>query len=327
MKTRLSVALISGFLGAGKTTFVRHVIRDAAARGLKVGLVINEFGAADIDSILLRDSGADLLGALAGGCACCSSQDEMIWTMLRLGRLPREEQPDVVLLEASGLADPLVMLDGLSVEVLRPLVRVASVVCLVDAPRLLELQTSEAQIAPLLKRQLALADLVVVSKIDVAFRGEKATQQAVAETTIRAENPQARLEWARSGAISLDAFWKRVLEADFAYSAPDAGAAEHGQTQTLVVPMPKPMLRERVEALLRNLPPQVWRVKGFVRIVGENDLFLVQLSGGAERQLEISRFEADFNRLPPAELVFIGPSLNESSLRRGFGGTASLVQA
>jgi len=74
---------------------MRYLIRDAAQRGIKVGVVINEFGVADIDGSILTETGADMLGALAGGCACCSSQDEMIWTMIDLGRRPREEQPDV----------------------------------------------------------------------------------------------------------------------------------------------------------------------------------------------------------------------------------------
>lgn len=324
-KPLLPIALVSGFLGAGKTTFMRHLIRDAQARGIKVGVVINEFGVADIDGAILRESGAEMLGALAGGCACCSSQDEMIWTMLKLGRLPREEQPDVVLLESSGLADPLVMLDGLTVAALLPLVRVASVVCIVDAPRLPELQT-QGQIAPLLKRGVALADLVIANKSDLAFRGQSAVKIAEAEAILRDVNPHARLEFARGGAIDLEAFWERVLESDFAHDAPQTSEAVHGHAQTLVVPMPKPIGRERLEAALQNLESQVWRAKGFVRIAGENDLFLVQFTGVAGAKFEIERFETSvLNALPPSELVFIGPALEKTELWRAFTGNAPLL--
>ncbi|HEX9998799.1 MAG TPA: GTP-binding protein [Abditibacterium sp.] len=325
-KPLLPIALVTGFLGSGKTTFMRHLLRDAANRGIKVGVVINEFGVADIDGSILRESGADMLGSLAGGCACCSSQDEMIWTMIELGRLPRESQPDVVLLESSGLADPLVMLDGLTVAALLPLVRVASVVCVVDAPRLPELKTNSGQIAPLLARGVALADLIIGNKSDLAFRGEKAAEKADAEAVLREINPRARLEWARGGEIELETFWARILNEDSAHDAPISTEAVHGHAQTLVVPMTKPILREKLEWALKNLDANVWRAKGFVRISGENDLFLVQVAGIAGTVPEITRFEIDSQRTPPpCELVFIGPALDKTTLWRDFAGTLPLL--
>lgn len=325
-KPLLPLALVTGFLGSGKTTFMRHLIRDAQTRGIKVGVVINEFGVADIDSAILRESGADLLGALAGGCACCSSQDEMIWTMLELGQLPREKQPDVVLLEASGLADPLVMLDGLTVAALLPLTRVASVVSVVDCPRLPELKTREGRIAPLLQRQVALADLVIANKADLAFRGPNENKKAEAEAVLRGLNPRARIEFARGAEVDLEAFWQRILESGFAYDAPHAGEAVHGHAQTLVLPMHQPIGREKLEAALQNLGPEVWRAKGFVRIAGENDLFLVQFTGISGGQFQIERFEPrSINALPPSELVFIGPALEKNQLWRAFTGNAPLL--
>ena len=325
-KPLLPVALVTGFLGAGKTTFMRHLIRDAAQRGIKVGVVINEFGVADIDGSILRETGADMLGALAGGCACCSSQDEMIWTMIELGRLPREEQPDVVLLESSGLADPLVMLDALTVAALLPLIRVASVVTLVDAPRLPELKTAEGQMAPLLQRQVALADLIIANKADIALRADNGDKKAAAESVLRELNPHAHIEMARAAEVELDAFWQRVLNSDHAYSAPNAGEAVHGHTQTLVVPMHKPILREKLEEALGGLGPDVWRGKGFVRVSGENDLFLVRYTGGASSHFEIDRFEPRvLNALPPSEMVFIGPALDKNELWRAFTGNSPLL--
>ena len=325
-KPLLPIALVTGFLGSGKTTFMRHLLRDAATRGIKVGVVINEFGVADIDGSILRESGADLLGSLAGGCACCSSQDEMIWTMIELGRLPREKQPDVVLLESSGLADPLVMLDGLTVAALLPLVRVASVVCVVDAPRLPELKTSGGQIAPLLARGVALADLIVGNKADLAFRGEKTAEKADSAAILRAINPRARLEWARGGEIELEEFWNRVLDEKSAHDAPNASEAVYGHAQTLVIPMAKPIAREELDGALRNLGENVWRAKGFVRLCGENDLFLVQVAGIAGSAPQISRFEIDSARTPPpCELVFIGPTLDKTRLWRDFIGTTPLL--
>ncbi len=319
MSQLLPVALITGFLGAGKTTLLRHLLGEANNRDLKIGVVINEFGAADIDGPILRASGAEISAVLAGGCACCASQDEMIWTMLELGRSSGDARPNVVLMEASGLADPLVMLDALTALPLVSLIRVGSVVTVVDALRIGELNDQNARLTPILKRQIALADLLVVGKSDLAFGGEKSEEKAAAEAILRELNHSARLEWARGGALDLELFWKRVIGSNAARETPEHAEVAHGNAQTLRLPMPKPLNRERMESAFRDLNANIWRAKGFVRIAGENDLFLLQYAGsGASFTLE--RFEArSLNAFPPAELVFIGPSLNEMDLRAALG--------
>jgi G3E family GTPase len=325
-KPLLPIILVTGFLGAGKTTFVRHLLREAKARGLRAGVVINEWGVADVDGALLQQAGAELMGELAGGCACCSSQDEMIWTMIELGLRPRDEQPDFVILELSGLADPLTTLDGLTVAALLPLTRVASMVSLVDATRLPEMRRSDGVLAPLLVRQVALADQLIVNKSDIAFRGGQEAERETALQTLREYNLDGRIEFARGGEIDLSTIWERVLQSEVAYNAPNAGKAAHQHTQTLVVPMSKPIRREALEAALSDLGPDVWRAKGFVRISGENDLFLVQYVGVGGGHTEIDRFEArDLNALPPAEMVFIGPSLNRTELFEDFAGVTPLA--
>lgn len=325
-KTLLPIVLVGGFLGAGKTTFVRHLLRDAKARGLRMGVVINEWGVADIDGAILAQAGAEMMGELAGGCACCSSQDEMIWTMLELGSRPREAQPDVVILELSGLADPLTTLDGLTVAALLPLVRVASMVSLVDAPRLPDMRRPDGVLVPLLVRQVALADHLIVNKSDIAFRGDKAAEREVARETLREYNPDGRIEFVRGGEIDLSTIWERVLGSQVAYNAPNAGKAAHQQAQTLVVPMSKPVRREALEAALHALGPDVWRAKGFVRVSGENDLFLMQYVGVGDGHFQLERFEPlDPTALPTPELVFIGPSLDRDALFQSFAGVTPLA--
>lgn len=325
-KPLLPIILVTGFLGAGKTTFARHLLRDAKARGLRVGVVINEWGVADIDGSILQGAGAELLGELAGGCACCSSQDEMIWTMIELGSRPREQQPDVVVLELSGMADPLVTLDGLTVAALLPLVRVASMVSVVDATRLPAMRRADGELTPLLVRQVALADQLVVNKSDLAFRGDKVTERETASQTLRELNSHGRIEFARGGEIDLNPLWERVLQSEVAYEAPQAGKALHQHTQTLVVPMTKSIRREVLEAALAELGPDVWRAKGFVRLWGENDLFLTQYVGVAGGHTTIERFEArDLSALPASELVFIGPNLDRDSLFQNFADVTPLT--
>ena len=322
----LPVLLVTGFLGAGKTTFLRHLLSDAKARDIKVGVIINEWGVADVDGAILKQSGAELIGELAGGCACCASQDEMIYTLLELGKLPREEQPDCVVLELSGLADPLVTLDGLTVAALLPLARVASMISLVDATRLGELRREDGSLAPLLVRQIALADQVILNKSDLAFRGAQSDEaRREAELQLRDLNQSGAIDFAKGGEINLDKVWARVFDDEAALERPNAGKAAHDHTQTLVVPMRKPISRENLEKALEKLGPDVWRAKGFVRISGENDLFLAQYVGLGKPNWTVQRFETSYlNSLPPSEMVFIGPDLDRGALFADFAGAIPL---
>ena len=69
---KLPIILVTGFLGAGKTTLMRRLIQDGHERGLKLCVVVNEFGMADVDGHILKEADAELLASITGGCACCS---------------------------------------------------------------------------------------------------------------------------------------------------------------------------------------------------------------------------------------------------------------
>ena len=325
-KPLLPLVLVTGFLGAGKTTFLRHLLTVAKERGLKVGVVINEWGVANVDGAILESSGAQMLGELAGGCACCSSQDEMIWTMLELGQLPREEQPDFVVLELSGMADPLVALDGLTVAALLPLVRVASMVSLVEAALVPELNSRSDRASALWTRQIALADQVIVNKTDQFLRGSAIESgKPTLEKMVLSINPRGTIYFAKGGAIELDALWERI-GSDVTLEAPGAGEAAHGDAQTLVLPLSRPIASERIEAAFSNMDAGVWRAKGFLRVEGESGLFLAQYVGVGKPQFSLEEFEPRYlNAVPATEMVFIGPRLDKNALLEALTGQRSLV--
>jgi len=325
-KPLLPLIIVTGFLGAGKTTFLRHLLTQAKSRGLKAGVVINEWGVANVDGAILESSGAQMLGELAGGCACCSSQDEMIWTMLELGQLSREEQPDFVALELSGLADPLVALDGLTVAALLPLIRVASMVSLVEAALVPELKSRSDRQSALWTRQIALADHVVVSKSDLLLGGANVEAgRASLEKSVRELNPRGAISFATRGEVELDSIWAR-LQNGASLEKPNAGEAAHDNTQTLVLPLSKPIAREQLESAFSNLGAGVWRAKGFLKVEGEKGLFLAQYVGVGRTQFVLEEFEPRFlNAVPPAEMVFIGPDLDKDELLMALAGQRSLV--
>ncbi len=298
--------LVTGFLGAGKTTFVRHLLLDARQKNQNVGVIINEFGNADVDGALLRDAARDL-ALVAGGCACCAGQDDFIEAVWEMS----DARFDWIVIEASGLADPVVLLETLSAPELRARAEVAQIICVADAANW---NAMAGALGPLLRRQLALADTVVLNKIDLIDASALAAlRQKLAQIV-----PAARVGTATQGRAESAFEWQ--FEARGARSiAPES--APHAGSHTLWVALPHPIERAQIEAALGDLGDQIWRVKGFVRLRGEAGLQLVQLTGGdGGNRFNIARFAAPFGAPEPElGLVFIGAHLDEIALKRAFG--------
>ena len=341
----LPIILVAGFLGAGKTTLMRALIGDAFARGIRVGVIVNEFGVADVDSNLLAEADAEMLDSIAGGCACCSGQEEFIYALADAGMSYRDnpiaDRLDAVLVECSGVADPVTMLDAVTVAGLLPLVRIGALVAVVDALRLPQMREA-GELSLLMQRQLALADCLVLSKSDLAIKsnrwkiGAKSGESALlaSEEFLRECNAGAHIERAVKGAFDFAALWDDALHgADQERAQTALEAAPHAHYQTVNVPVPKAIERAEFEAHLAALPSQVWRAKGFVKLRenGGERLYVMQFVGGelgglsgeeSHAQWEIAPFDwpADRATQPPLTLVFIGPQLDRVTLERDFAG-------
>ena len=154
---RLPLTVIGGYLGAGKTTLVNRLLRDP--RGLRLMVMVNDFGAINIDADLLESADGDTL-ELTNGCACCTMGADLF--MAIGGVLDRNPRPDHLLIEASGIADPAKIANAAIAE---PEMRYGGIVTVVDAMRFGELD-SDPLIGPQIQGQVACADLVVISKTD-----------------------------------------------------------------------------------------------------------------------------------------------------------------
>lgn len=318
----LPVLLVAGFLGAGKTTLMRRLILGGRARHLKVCVVVNEFGAADVDGNILREANAELLASITGGCACCAGQDDFHETILEIASRPQQQKPDVILVECSGLADPALLLEILTSPALLPLVRVTGIVCLADAARPSEYSAPDFGLASLLKNQLQLADLIVLNKADLA---EQSTLDAM-EAHFRKLNSRAQIEFCSECEFDLDPLWSRVLSQNKIQKSKTETQNSPHAAHTLFCPLPHPLERARLENSLRQLPPEVWRVKGFVRLQGESGVLLVQYSGGSTPRFRLSPFHLSFgSEQPETGLVFIGAALDEKTLLAEFFGRDKLL--
>ncbi|MCO1594060.1 GTP-binding protein [Micromonospora sp. RHAY321] len=219
MTNRLPVTVLSGFLGAGKTSLLNHVL--ANRDGLRVAVIVNDMSEVNIDAALVRDGGAlsrteERLVELTNGCICCTLRDDLLNEVARLARRGRF---DYLLIESSGISEPMPVAatfafgveDG---RVLDDLARLDTTATVVDAAGLRSMieagETLEARglaaydgddrgIADLLVDQIEFADVLVVNKTDLLTPGDL----AVVEALLTRLNPAARQVRAVHGRVAL----------------------------------------------------------------------------------------------------------------------------
>ncbi|MFZ9406270.1 MAG: CobW family GTP-binding protein [Burkholderiaceae bacterium] len=175
----LGVLVVGGYLGAGKTTLVNHLLRHA--NGRRIAVMVNDFGEIGIDADLILGQDGEIL-QLAGGCICCSVGSDLVESLMSLaGRTPR---PDLVLIETSGVALPGQVARGAA---LAPGIIIDGVVVLVDTPQVRQ-QTQDRHIGDTVAEQLRQADLLVLNKAEALDESRLGTLQ----DWIAGQAPRAR---------------------------------------------------------------------------------------------------------------------------------------
>src|SRR5450631_2715203 len=159
MTDAIPLTVIGGFLGAGKTTLLNRLLRGATGR--RFAVMVNDFGALDIDGRLVADHGGDTI-ALANGCLCCTIGDSLVTALLSL--LERPDRFDHIVVETSGVADPGRIAD---LAVLEPRLSRDGVIVVVDAAEVCA-RAADRRVGDTIIRQLAAADLLVLNKTDLA---------------------------------------------------------------------------------------------------------------------------------------------------------------
>ncbi|MEZ4701517.1 MAG: GTP-binding protein [Rhodothermales bacterium] len=241
--------MLSGFLGAGKTTLLNRLL--AEADGLRIAVLVNDFGSINIDARLVEAEREDLV-ELSNGCICCSIQEDLLGAVWNL--LDRPEPPDRIVVEASGVADPAAIAFTFASASRHGAIRLDAVVTLLDASSVFE--ERPAEVAALIDRQLASAGIVVVTKVDLATPTERSAARRMAE----AAAPAAAVVESAAGVAP----WPLLLGAGFgpgeAHPAHDLPgfAAWSGSSAR-----PVSSLRALTLAL-QALPAGVLRVKGLV---------------------------------------------------------------
>src|SRR5271155_3679216 len=156
------ITILTGFLGAGKTTLLNRILN--GDHGLRVAVLVNDFGAINIDAELVIGVKDDVI-SLANGCVCCTIRDDLLETVIQT--INRPEAPEYILLEASGVADPSGIAMTFVDPELRDRIRLDSITCVVDADQVFA-YPEHPDLEQLKLRQIAFADMMILNKADLA---------------------------------------------------------------------------------------------------------------------------------------------------------------
>jgi len=339
---KIPATIVTGFLGSGKTTLLRHILQNAGGR--RIAVIVNEFGELGIDGDILRscgigcdDNGVEQAGQLyelANGCMCCTVQEEFYPVMREL--IARRADIDHILIETSGLALPKPLVQAFNWPEIKNACTVDAVITVVDVPATAAGQFAsnpaavdaqrredpnldhESPLHELFEDQLMSADLVVLSKLDLASSEDRAKVEAI----VRAEVPaQVKIVAADQGQIDLgvvlglsSASEETIHERQGHHGeGEDHGEHDHDEFDSIVVKLPE-VDRDALLATLARIVSEhtVYRIKGFVAIAGKPMRLVVHGVG--------TRFDSYFDRrwaageTPGTHLVLIGHDLDEAAI-------------
>jgi G3E family GTPase len=307
------VTVLTGYLGAGKTTLLNRILTHE--HGLKVAVIVNEFGEVGIDNQLVIDADEEIF-EMNNGCICCTVRGDLIRIVGNLMR--RRDKFDHLVIETTGLADPAPVIQTFFVdEDMQNQLALDAVVTVVDAKHIWEhWESSEAQ------EQIAFADVILLNKTDLV--SESVLEEL--ERRIRGMNAIAKIYRTRNAELEMDALLgvrafdlNRALEIDPQFLSEDAH--QHDETvysvalvESGAVDMQK--LNDWLSYLLQTQGPDIFRMKGILNIAGEDNRFVFQ---GVHMLFEGTRDRPwKPNETRKNELVFIGRNLNEAQLKADF---------
>ncbi|MAH87142.1 MAG: cobalamin biosynthesis protein CobW [Kiloniella sp.] len=311
MAQKVPVTVVTGFLGAGKTSLIRHWLENAGGR--RIALIVNEFGDVGVDGEILRGCGIescsdDDIMELANGCLCCTVADDFVPTMEAL--LDRENPPEHIVIETSGLALPKPLVKAVDWPTLRPRVTVDGVVTVVDgravadglfAPDPIAVQAAreadeaidhETPLEELFEEQLGCADLIIVNKTDLIAEADWSDIEGRVREDARDGAGLIKSSYGAvppAVALGLDAAAEDDLDSRPSHHD-DGHEHDHDDFDSRVFHLGEMRSETAFQAALESIAGnfKLLRAKGFIAIEGKPRRFALQGVG--------TRFQGYFDR-------------------------------
>jgi putative photosynthetic complex assembly protein 2 len=315
------VEITAGFLGAGKTTFLRKRLNDLAALPGKTVVLVNDFASVGIDGSLLNNQGADVV-ELPNGCICCSLRDDL---SRQLQETVTRFAPERVMIEPSGVADIASLIGVMQRPALAPFVRAMTITTVIDAGAFLkDYATLPAHFAA----QARLASTLVINKVDLVSTAER---MAVAET-LRRLNPSVNIVTARYGHIDAEPLTLPRIALVHSHDEHEHHEHEHHHNHaesdlgftSWHTELPEPCNADALHALLEAIAHgkfgEIKRLKGLARS-GHGWLHF-DVAGG---RASINVFAAAADEQP--RVVVIGRGFDEAALATEFLACANRLAA
>ena len=327
------LTILTGFLGAGKTTLLNRIL--TGNHGLRVGVLVNDFGSINIDAELVVGVDGNMI-SLANGCVCCQIRDDLVESIGAM--LARPESIEYILLEASGVADPAGIFMTFNDPNLRDRIRLDGVTCVMDADQVF----AHPEYPPLMDlklRQVGFADMLILNKVDLAgpervakvraWLDEHFNRLRIVETNYCEVPSQVllgvgRFDPARAGLNS------RAV--DHGCTDPTCSEDDHGHDHsklfsTWSYETDRPLALEVLRETMRKLPGTVYRAKGIVYSADAPQRRVVLQVVG--RRVDISLQDDWGERAPRTRIVAIGAAggIDASLLEKTFASCISAAAA
>ncbi|MFT7009361.1 MAG: G3E family GTPase [Colwellia sp.] len=268
--SKVPVTIVTGFLGSGKTTLMNRILNGNSGR--RIAVMVNDFGEINIDSQLVVSAQQNMV-SLANGCICCSVENDLIEQLHNLLTL-REGPPEHILIETSGVSDPMKVVNTLKYPQFRDKLSIDAVIAMLDADQFHQLDGDQEQVAMC---QLAAADIVIINKIDLAQKEQIASlknqwlfPKARAFETNFADIPLELLfgiEQDKQQKTPLNEPKNREQNKEMHCASTSCDHSEHQhekQFSTFSWQSEQPLSLAKLRRVLKELPETIYRAKGLV---------------------------------------------------------------
>ncbi len=300
-KRGMPVTIVTGFLGSGKTTLLNHIL--TGEHGLKIGVLVNEFGEIDIDSQLLESIEEGMV-QLSNGCICCTINEDLVAAVFKM--LISEEKIDYLVIETSGIADPVPIMATLNNSDLRGLTRLDALVGIVDAVNFdAEYYKSDA-----IRNQLIYSDILLINKIDLVDRSQLRRVQAKLATlkndAILLETQRCQVPLALLLDVQLASLDSSNIVDDH-HQHNDHLVAD--QWMSIAFEFDRPLQIAKFQEFVKGLADNIFRSKGILWFQESEQRHVFQLCG---KRYDIN--SDNWRGAPKNQIVFIGKGLDEQAI-------------